>query len=303
MELRHLRYFVAVAEEEHFGRAARRLHLSQPPLNRQVHQLEEEIGVALLESTGRGVRLTPAGRAFLDGARATLAESQRAVRSAQLVARGDVGQLNVAFVDNATCTAIVPEVVTRLRARRPDLGIDLQVLSTAAQWEALREGRIDAGFCYDRPDDPAIHAEVIFRDRVVLALPARHPLARKPRLRVRDLAGKPLIAFPRKLSPRYHDQVFGALQARGAVLNVVQESATDATRLSLVASGLGLTLVVESASASRPRRVVLRRFEDASLRVEALLIWRAVDERAPPLSSFLETTREVRDKLARARRG
>jgi DNA-binding transcriptional LysR family regulator len=301
MELRHLRYFVAVAEEEHFGRAARRRHLSQPPLSRQIQQLAEELGLELFQPSGRGVRLTNAGRAFLDGARATLAEAQLAIRTARRAATGEIGHLAIGFVDNSTYAGIVPEIVARLRARRPQLTIDLQVLTTAGQWEALRERHIDAGYCYYSPDDPGVRSEVIYRDRVVLALPRSHALAKRPAVRARDLVGEPFVWFPRRLSPRYYDQIVGTLEAHGATLNVVQEGATDATRLALVASGLGLTLVVESVGALRPRQIVFRRLADLPLEVEALVCWRAEDERSPLLTLLLETTHEVRDKM-RARR-
>lgn len=145
MELRHLRYYVAVAEELHFGRAAERLGIAQPPLSRQIRDLEREIGVELFERVPRGVELTAAGIAFLPEARLTLAQADRSQRSAQREARGETGRLRVGFVEAATHSGILPDVLSFFRVHLPSVGLSLLELDTPLQAEALRDGRIDVG--------------------------------------------------------------------------------------------------------------------------------------------------------------
>src|SRR5215470_3343253 len=155
MELRHLRYFVAVAEELHFGRAAIRLHMAQPPLSQQIRQLEQEIGVTLLNRTKRRVELTPAGRAFLEEARRTLAQAERSVRTAQRASRGETGFLAIGFVPTADLD-VLPRVLRAWRRRCPDVEVELSALSPAQQVEALREGRIQVGILRPPIDDAGL---------------------------------------------------------------------------------------------------------------------------------------------------
>src|ERR687885_395673 len=153
MELRHLRHFVAVAEELHVGRAAARLHIAQPPLSRQIRDLERDVGAPLFARVPRGVALTPAGHAFLPEARLTLAQAERARRTAQRAARGEIGRLRVGFVEAATFSGILPDVLRFFRKHYPDVALELLELSSLQQAEALREGRIDVGLLYSPPPD------------------------------------------------------------------------------------------------------------------------------------------------------
>jgi DNA-binding transcriptional LysR family regulator len=279
MELRHLRYFVAMAETEHVGKAARRVGIVQPALSRQLRQLEEEVGVPLLERRGRRLRLSAAGEAFAAGARRTLQGVERAADEARRAARGETGRLTVGFVETALWERAPLRLLEAYRRRFPDVQLRLVPMSSRSQWTALREETIDAGLAYHVAAD--LSATALLREPLVLAAPRAHPLARRGRLRVADLAGARFVWFPRAASPELHDAV-----ARRLRLDVAEESPDAATRLSLVAAGLGVTLAGAGARRRKPDDVVLRevagldvtltlnlltRRDDASPRVLALL--------------------------------
>ena len=222
VELRQLRYFVAVAEELHFRRAAVRLHISQPPLSQQIAALEHELGVRLLERTRRRVELTPAGEAFLRDARATLAELDVAVSSARAIDAGLEGVLRVGFVGSALLS-IVPTTVQRFRRTRPGAEIELRERSTVEQLRAVSTGLVDVGLV--RPPieaDETMHVEVVRREHTVAALPEGHPLAELRRVPLRRLAAEPLVLFPRRQAPGYHDLLIGRLAATGVTPHVAQ---------------------------------------------------------------------------------
>jgi DNA-binding transcriptional LysR family regulator len=287
MELRHLRYFVAVAEEEHFGRAAARLHIAQPPLSRQVRQLEEEVGASLIERHGRGIRLTEAGRVFLEGARQTLESALRAGARARAASRGEIGRLTVGYVDTSTYNSLPPRIFRRFRARFPGITLDLMPMTSMNQWQALRDDQIQVGFVYHLPsDDAAVASRPIYQDHVVVALPRGHRLARRRHLALADLRGESFVWFPRAISPRYYDAVTAACQARGLHINVVQEASHDATIVSLVAGGMGLTFAVGAWRHVKPASIVLRRLPDLHIPLRVSAIWRT-DRDRPSVQSFL----------------
>lgn len=246
MELRQLRYFVAVGEELHFRRAAARLHMSQPPLSQQIAALETELGCRLLERTRRRVQLTPAGEAFLRDARATLAELDVAAATARAIAAGQTGRLRIAFVGSALLS-IVPAAVQRFRRARPEVEIELRERSTVEQLRALRAGLIDVGLV--RPPietDPDLDTRVVVRERTVAALPAGHPLAAMRRVPLRRLAGEPLVLFPRSQAPGFHDLLIGRMAATGITPQVAQYAPEMVTIIGLVAAGIGVSPVPAS---------------------------------------------------------
>src|SRR5918998_2662290 len=173
MELRHLRYFVAVAEELHFGRAAARLRIAQPPLSRQIRDLEREVGAALFERVARGVELTPAGRAFLPEARLTLAQAERAQRTAERAARGEIGRLRVGFVEAVSYSGILPDVLGFFRMHLPNIGLSLFEMDSSHQVDAFRDGRIDLGILHSPPPDADrwLRVEPVYTDPLVAAIP------------------------------------------------------------------------------------------------------------------------------------
>jgi len=248
VELRQLRYFVAVAEELHFRRAAARLHISQPPLSRQITQLEEELGSRLLERTRRRVELTAAGAAFLRDARAMLAELDVAVAAVRRIETGQAGVLRVNFVGSALLS-ILPGIVQRFRAGRPHVEIELRERSTVEQLRALSAGVIDVGLVRPPIDaETGLRTEVVVRERTVAAIPSGHPLARLRRVPLRRLAAEPLVLFPREQAPGFHDLLTGQLAATGTSPQVVQYAPEMLTIIGLVAAGIGVSPVPASVA-------------------------------------------------------
>jgi DNA-binding transcriptional LysR family regulator len=245
MELRQLRYFVAVAEELHFRRAAARLHMSQPPLSNQVRLLEEELGCPLMIRSRRRVELTPAGAAFLRDARTLLADVDDAVQTAQRIHAGRAGTLRISFVGSALLS-LVPAVVRRYRAARPDVELQLRERSTEEQLRELRGGTVDIALVPLPVDAPDLRTEVLRRERTVAALPATHPLAQLKRVPLRSLAAEPLVMFPREQAPGLHDRLLASLSAPDQRPSVAQYAPETQTIIGLVAAEIGVALVQAS---------------------------------------------------------
>src|SRR5690349_17161555 len=197
MELRHLRYFVAVGEEQHYGRASRRLRVAQPALSRRIQDLEKEIGFKLFDRMPRGVKLSAAGKLFLEDARRILQEVSEATARAARVACGQSGTLRVGFAENASWHGVVPDSFRRFREQQPDAELLLQPAASLEQLDAIRSGRLDAGFVNFMPKaDPELDQLAVAAQRVELAVPKRHPLAKLTKVSLRDLADVPFIWFP-----------------------------------------------------------------------------------------------------------
>ncbi len=289
MELRQLRYFVAVAEELHFRRAAERLHISQPPLSQQIRSLEDELGFALLARTRRRVQLTPAGEAFLRDARAILAELEGAVAAAQRIDAGQTGRLRIGFVGSALLS-IVPGTVERFRSSRPGVAIELRERSTVDQLRAVAAGVIDVGLV--RPpieDEAGLRAETVLRERTVAALPVGHPLAALQRVPMRRLAAEPLVLFPRAQAPGFHDLLIEALAGAGGGPRVIQYAPEMLTIIGLVAAGTGVSLVPASVSRLSLDGVAYRPVTGAP-RSELVAITRAGEDSALVRAFVAEAT-------------
>jgi DNA-binding transcriptional LysR family regulator len=292
VELRQLRYFVAVAEELHFRRAAARLHISQPPLSQQISQLEDELGCRLLNRTRRSVELTPAGETFLRDARAMLGELEAAVATARRVDAGQAGLLRVSFVGSALLS-IVPGIIQRFRRGRPEVEIELRERSTLAQLRALSVGVVDVGLVRPpiEPDD-ALHTEVVMRERTVAAIPAGHPLARLTRVPLKRLAAEPLVLFPREQAPGFHDLLTGRLAATGTSPHVVQYAPEMLTIIGLVAAGIGVSPVPASVARLGLEGVTYRPLVGAPA-TELVAVTRA-DETSPLIEAFVADARAHR---------
>ncbi len=248
MELRQLRYFVAVAEELHFRRAAARLHISQPPLSQQISALESELGARLLERTRRRVELTPAGEAFLRDARTMLAELDVAAATARAIDAGQAGRLRVGFVGSALLS-IVPSTVQRFRRARPDVEVELRERSTVEALRAVETGGIDVALVRPPIDAGAdLRTEIVIRERTIAAVPAGHELAKLRRIPLGRLAGAPLVLFPRSQAPGFHDLLTGRLAATGTSPHVVQYAPEMLTIIGLVAAGIGVSPVPASVA-------------------------------------------------------
>jgi DNA-binding transcriptional LysR family regulator len=290
-ELRLLRYFVAVAEELHFGRAAQRLHMAQPGLSQQIKVLERLIGVRLLERTSRQVGLTPAGRLLLSESRRLIAETERAVDRVRRTGRGEIGRLVVAAIGSATYD-VVPRLLRAHRKRYPDVELVLREMSTPAQVHALRAGEIDVGLLRLPADTADLDAHTVREDRMALMLPETHPLARKKRIALRALAREPLILFPAAPRPSWADTVIAACRESGFEPIVAQEAMESATVVSFVAAGVGVALVPEGLKVlARPG--VAFRFLAPPAPVTRLAAVYRTGERPPTVESFLDLVREL----------
>ena len=288
MELRHLRYFVGVGEEQHFGRAAERLHIAQPALSRQIQDMEKEIGFRLFERLPRGVKLSPAGKLFLEDARRILGEVQEATRRAERVASGKAGTLRVGFVESISWHGVVPEFFRRFRQKQPGAELTPVPMLSLVQVEAIRSGRLDAGFVVNMTTlGKELDQRLVAQHKVVLAAPKGHPLTRQPRLRLSDLNDVPFVWFPRRTNPAAYDRLMRAC-FRGGLKSprIVQEADDHATILSLVACRLGVALVSDSARWQCPRGVALLPIVDLKVLVPFSLIWRK-DNQSPLLQRFL----------------
>ncbi len=246
MELRQLRYFVAVAEEGNFSRAAERLHVSQPPLSMQIKGLEQELGIRLFERSNRGVSLTPAGQVFFEEARSVLSRLELARLRALQTDRGETGTLSVGFVSIADY-GILPPALKSFRARFPRVEVQLHELTTDAQIHALRDARLDLGIGLAPVDEPDLEFERVSREELVLAAPSNHPAAKGGRsVDLRTLAKESFIVPPRNIAPGLYDLTIGHCRSFGFMPRVTQQARQMQTVIGLVSCGMGFALVPAS---------------------------------------------------------
>jgi len=291
VELRHLRYFVAVAEELHFSRAAARLHMAQPPLSQQIRQLEQELGVALFDRTNRRVELTPAGATFLPEAQRVLVQAERAMRTAQRASRGQFGRLVIGFVPSADLD-VLPRALRAWGAQFPNVEVELHAFLSEQQVEALRDARIDVGLLRLPVDERGLVVEVLQREPLVAVLPTGHRLVRRSRVRLAELKNDPMILFPRRVAPGYHDLFVSACRSVGFVPHVAHETESIQTNLGLVAAGLGVTLMPAAIRSIRRAGVVYRPLAPPVPHVEMALAYRR-DGRPAILPAFVRVVRAV----------
>lgn len=289
MELRHLRYFVAVAEELHFGRAAARLGIAQPPLSRQIHDLEAELGFALFERSRPRVRLTAAGSVLATHARSVLEAIDVGVREARRTSLGEQGRVRVGYPSSLAHSGLT-ELLRAFRARFPGVEVGLQPLSTSDVIATLKRDQIDVGFVRGPVEDPALSIERVRREALVLALPAQHPLAGKKRIALTSIAAEPFVFFPRERAPAFFDLLVSLCREAGFSPRVAQEvPQTDV--LSLVAAGFGISMVPASVLETRRPDLVLRPII-GSPTTELLIAWRAGDS-SPALQQFVDVVRRL----------
>ncbi|HEY8359052.1 MAG TPA: LysR family transcriptional regulator [Ramlibacter sp.] len=295
VELRLWRQFAAVAEDLHFGRAARRLHMTQPPLTQGIAQLERLLGVRLFERNKRSVQLTAAGEALLPHAGELLARAQALPALARSAAGGETGRLRVAFVSTVGF-ALLPQWLRAFRAAAPQVRMELLEATGDVQLQALARGEVDAGFVLHSPGfAPAGLQHVpVAHEPLVLALPDAHPLAAAPRLLLAKVLAEPLVIFPRRILPSLHDAVFGMYHAAGREPLVAQEAIQMQTIVNLVAAGLGVAWVPASVREFRRAGVVYRelggRQGAAVPRCETSLAWATT---TPVLERFVACVRAV----------
>lgn len=300
-DLRQLRYFVAVAEEQHFGRAAARLSMTQPPLSQAIRALEQTLGVELFARTRRSVELTAVGADLLPEVRRILASAEALRPLAQSLARGEAGVLALAFVSTADY-GLLPPLLRDFGARYPRVRLQLAEATSDVQVEELVAGRIDAGLVI-APLPPRHAAQLsylpIAREPLVIAMPAElaartgNPSAddwSDAPVSLRDLADAPLVVFPRHLAPGFYDIIMDCYGAAGLVPRVGQEAIQMQTIVSLVSAGMGVALVPQSLRHLRRTGVVYRPLAEAVPAVETGLVWRSA-EVSPVLAAFIEIVR------------
>lgn len=299
MEFRHLRYFLVLAEELHFSRAAQRLAISQPPLSLNIQQLEASVGAQLFERNSRGVRLTPAGEAFVPRARALLEQAQEAARHARDVARGLEGRLQLGFV-GAMLYRGLPQLLRRFQDGHPRLRLVLRELNSRDQLIELAHGQLDVGFVHNTRL-PSDFSQLLYaREPFVCCLPADHALARKRRIDLATLQDQPFVLFARSVSPDYHERILAVCAAAGFHPEVRHEVRHWLSVVSLVSQGLGVALVPASLKRAQLQGAVFvplaGEASDAAAESHAYCIWRETQANAAR-SAFVAAVREVTDKL------
>jgi DNA-binding transcriptional LysR family regulator len=247
VELRQIRSFLSIAETLHFGRTAELIHLSQPALSLQIRALEEEVGVRLLERNRRKTTLTAAGIAFRDDATAALSQLDQAIRKSRLAASGKLGLLRIGFVSTAGIE-IVPNIVRQFRELNPEVGFSLRNILTAEQVRMLETGALDIGFLrVPIVEHSTLDVVTVHREPFVLVVPSSHKLAKRKRVRLREVAGQDFVMYERTYAPGFQDLIFGILRGARIAPNVTQTAVEIPMLISLVASGMGITILPASA--------------------------------------------------------
>ncbi|WP_329743032.1 LysR family transcriptional regulator [Dyella sp. A6] len=291
LELRHLRYFIAVADELHFGRAAERLGMSQPPLSQQIRQLEEIVGARLLERTNRRVRLTEAGRLFLAEAREILAHTERAADLAQRAQRGETGELRIGMTRSTPLSGHIPRAILAFRQALPDVQLQLEEMNSLQQIDALLDRRLQIGIVRGTTLPDALVSRRLFRDPLVAVVRSSHPALQgagaRHKLRTAVLAQEPFVVFARSAGAGIHDHVIALCRQAGFTPRVTQEAREASTIVGLVAAGLGVSILPASCEHIRVEGVSYVPLADPSSMSEIHVTHRR-DERAPAVQRFVQ---------------
>ena len=285
MELRHLRYFVAVAEELHFGRAAERSFVAQPTLSQQVKAFEDEVGARLFDRSRRGVALTPVGEVLLPHARRVLAEAARAEAAVHAAAAGRAGALRIGY-EGAILRTGLSAALRRFRTDAPDVDLDFLEVGSREQVEAVRAGRVDAGFVLLPVDEEGLEVRSLGAAPVFLVMPAGHRLAGRETVALRELAGEPFVMWARDPTPAAYDDLVRACHAAGFAPRIVQEIRHMESLLGFVAAGVGVATVHEARVEACYPGVAYARLSEPALTIETGVIWRRGDA-SPVLARFL----------------
>lgn len=273
MELRQLRYFLAVAQELHFGRAAERAHIAQSPLSRQIKQLEDALGVTLFRRTKHRVELTGAGHALIPEAKAILAATEQARRSVVRAEAGMVGQLRIGYTNTAIYTAL-PKILVEYRRQYPGVELVLRDgILTPTQLQSLRDKQLDLGFLRPPVEGAEIGLLPIARERLIVALPDNHPLAGRTRIDMKDLAAEHFIVFSRTLYSALSNLILRMCQDAGFQPRIAQEVGDIPTMIMLVSYGMGVSLVPSSSRNMRVKGVVFRNIAGGGPQLEIALAW------------------------------
>ena len=298
--MRQLRYFVAVGEEEHFGRAARRLRIVQPAISRQIQNLESEIGFQLFERLPRRVIITEAGRVFLDASRRAIEEIGHATERAKRVANGQSGILRIGFVESISWQGIIPDSLRDFRLHHPDAELQLRSMKTIEQIPALHAGSLDAGFGLPIADrEHGLASLQMGLIGQILAVPNGHPLTKKKQIRLKDLVDIPFVLFPRWAIPNAYDRLIAAC-ARGGLktIHVVQHTAVETMMLSLVQCGVGVSFISSAARWRCPPGVTLSPVVDLNVTFPFALMWKK-ENNSPLLAKLVNNVKLLVEQKGR----
>ncbi len=291
LELRQIRAFLAVAEQLHFGRAAGQLHISQPALSQQIRLLERDVGTPLFIRTSRMVELTPPGQALAEAGPRVILEADRAQRRVEQAAEGSSGLLIVGSV-NTALAGITPRIMRAVRARVPDLRLELYHMDTSAQMTALADRRLDIGVVREAAATRTLENERLVSEPLVVVLPEGHPLAAAETVAPRDLADEPFVLWPRMLGPDFFDRIIAYCRKHGFNPRIVAEGDDVETQLGLVAAGTGVSLQPAYYADLRRSGVAFRPLEGDAPRVALQMSWRRGDV-SPAVSHFVTVARRV----------
>jgi DNA-binding transcriptional LysR family regulator len=300
MELRHLRYFVVLADELHFARAAGRLGIAQPSLSQQIRRLEEELRVSLLQRTKRRVQLTQAGRLFLGEAHQILNHAERAASALRPLGRGEGGWLPVGLTPWMDFTDL-PDVIGLFGKRRPGVQFDVHTGNVSDQLAALRDGRLHAAFLRPPVNDRTLSVEPVLREPLIVALPRKHALTRYKRIPLRALAGQPYVILLREKAPAFYDLVMSFWREAGLLAKVRHEADHPLTVLRLVSAGRGISLVPASCPTLGIRGIAFRGLTPSRPVLETLVGWRR-NESSPVVHAFITVVRQWRRERLSANR-
>ncbi len=289
IDIRKIRYFIMVAEELNFSRAAERLRMAQPPLSQEIRKLEEELGVQLFHRTKRMVELTDAGKIFLAGSQQTLLQLERTIEETQLAAEGKIGNLIIGFVDS---TEIVIEVLNVFRERFPKINLMLREMTTEQQIKALNEKQIHIGFIRSNQNNEILSSEVCSEESLRVVLYQDHPFAKLSEIPVELLIGEPFILFPRQMGSNFYDLIISYFWEHGVNLNVVQEAIQMHTIVNLVATGMGVSVVPSSVESYKRPGVIYKKIQQTTPKVNLYVGWRK-HETSAVVEQFLTVVREV----------
>jgi DNA-binding transcriptional LysR family regulator len=300
IDIRHFRYFQAVAQELHFGRAAARLCIAQPALSRQIQQLEEELGTPLLRRTQRRVELLAAGQVFLDRTNMILDEIERALIDARRTGAGEYGRLSVGFIHSSTY-GLLPSIIERFRHLYPDIELELHEMPIGEQHVALARGVIDIGLLRPQPAPAELEIQAVLEDPFLAAVPQTHPLAKRQSVRLKELAGEPMIMFPQRGSPLFHSRIMAMCERAGFTPKVVQQATQIHTVAGLVGAGIGLAIIPATVCNLHPRGVHFLEILDRPEPVHVALGWLRTKEDMPAVRSFRQVTLLVAQQLSAQR--
>lgn len=286
MELRHLRYFLAVAENKGFVKASTCVHVAQPALSRQIRDLERELGVRLFERSRLGVSLTFPGECFLEDVQRIFSHLEEAQSRARRAQSGYSGALSIGVVESFAWHETITQSLQNFQHRCPDVVLNVALMASPEQLAAIRDKRLSAGFLFDRdPEDETLQGLKVLSTRAVLAVPESSPYVKEPPEHLADLRSEDFVFIRRAHNPSYYDRIIHACHSAGFTPRIVQSGSNDSSNLSLVAAGLGLTIV--PAAARKPRSVVLVPVGDLNVETSMELVWRR-DFRMPALENFVE---------------